>query len=52
VTASGFNLLNSHANASAYNYAYRLTPTSPVETGNTFHPLEPVSGEMKVAYLF
>ena len=52
VTASGFNLLNSHANASAYNYAYRLTPTSPVETGNTFHPLEPISGEMKVAYLF
>jgi outer membrane receptor protein involved in Fe transport len=52
ITASGFNLLNSHADASGYDYSYRLTPTSPIEDGPTFHPLEPISGEVKLSYLF
>jgi outer membrane receptor protein involved in Fe transport len=52
LTASGFNLLNSQANAAAYDYSYRLTPTSRVETGPTFHPLEPISGQVKAAWTF
>ena len=52
ITASGFNLLNTHANAAAYDYTYRLTPTSDAEDGPTYHTLEPISGEVKVTYLF
>jgi outer membrane receptor for Fe3+-dicitrate len=52
IEASGFNLLDSHANAAAYDYGYRLTPTSPAVDGPTFHPLEPISGQLKVTYLF
>jgi outer membrane receptor protein involved in Fe transport len=52
ITASGFNLLNTHANAAAYNYSYRLTPTSSVETGNTYHSLEPISGQVKATWTF
>jgi hypothetical protein len=52
IQTSGFNLLDSKANAAAYDYAYRLTPTSPVQEGPTFHPLEPISGEVKVTWTF
>jgi hypothetical protein len=52
IEATGFNLLNSKDDASGYYYTYRLTPTSPLETGTTFHPLEPISGSLKVTWLF
>jgi hypothetical protein len=52
IEATGFNLLNSHDDASGYYYGYRLTPTSPAETGTTFHPLEPLSGALKATWLF
>ena len=47
-----FNLTDTHANAAAYYYSYRLTPTSPVETGPTFHPLEPISARFAVTAAF
>lgn len=49
---SVFNLTDSHANAAAYDYSYRLTPTSPVESGPTFHPLEPISARFSVTASF
>ncbi len=49
---SGFNLLNSKANSSAYDYTYRLTPTSPAEDGPTYHSLEPISGQIKATWTF
>ena len=49
---SVFNLTNTHDNAAAYDYSYRLTPTSPVETGPTFHPLEPISARFSVTATF
>ena len=51
---SVFNLLNTRANAAAYDYDYdyRLTPTSPVETNPTFHPLEPISARFSVTATF
>jgi hypothetical protein len=52
VEASGFNLLNSNANSAGYDYTYRLTPTSAAEDGPTFHPLEPISGQVKVTWTF
>jgi outer membrane receptor protein involved in Fe transport len=52
IEASGFNLLNSTQHSAAYDYTYRLTPTSPLEDGPTFHPLEPISGQIKVTWLF
>ncbi len=52
VEASGFNLLNSNAHAAAYDYSYRLTPTSDAEDGPTYHSLEPISGQMKVTWTF
>ena len=52
VEATGFNLLNSHQDAAGYYYGYRLTPTSELEEGSTFHPLEPLSGSIKVTWLF
>jgi hypothetical protein len=52
IEATGFNLLNSKDDASGYYYSYRLTPTSELETGTTFHPLEPISGSLKVTWTF
>ncbi|HUO21682.1 MAG TPA: TonB-dependent receptor [Caulobacteraceae bacterium] len=52
IEASGFNLLNTKANASGYDYAYRLTPNSAAEQGPTFHPLEPISGQLKATWTF
>ena len=49
---SVFNLTDTHADAAAYDYSYRLTPTSPVETGPTFHPLEPISARFSVTATF
>jgi outer membrane receptor protein involved in Fe transport len=50
--ASGFNLLNSKADAAAYDYTYRLTPTAQAENGPTYHALEPISGQMKATWTF
>ena len=50
--AEGFNLLNSKQHSAAYDYGYRLTPTSAAEDGPTFHPLEPISGQLKVTWTF
>ena len=49
-----FNLLNSKANASAFDYSSRLTPGvgSPVVTGPQIHPLEPIAGRLTVTALF
>jgi outer membrane receptor protein involved in Fe transport len=52
IEVSGFNLLNSNAHAAAYDYTYRLTPTSPAENGPTYHPLEPISGQLKATWTF
>jgi outer membrane receptor protein involved in Fe transport len=52
IEATGFNLSNTKANSSAYDYGYRLTPTSEAADGTTFHPLEPISGQVTVTYLF
>jgi outer membrane receptor protein involved in Fe transport len=52
IEATGFNLLNSKADSAAYDYSYRLTPTSDAEDGPTFHPLEPISGQVKVTWTF
>jgi len=52
IEASGFNLLNSKADAAGYDYTYRLTPTSQAENGPTYHPLEPISGQMKATWTF
>ncbi|MFT9064295.1 MAG: TonB-dependent receptor [Acetobacter persici] len=52
VQASLYNLTNTHASASQYAYDYRLTPTSPVETGSTYHPLEPRSARFSVTANF
>jgi hypothetical protein len=50
---SGFNLLNTKANASAYDYTYRLAgPSVGDETGPTFHPLEPISGQVEMTWIF
>jgi outer membrane receptor for Fe3+-dicitrate len=47
-----YNLTNSHADAAAYDYTYRLTPNSPAEDGPTFHPLEPISARFSVTATF
>ncbi|NVN40823.1 TonB-dependent receptor [Ameyamaea chiangmaiensis] len=49
---SVYNLFNTHAAASQYAYAYRMTPTSAEETGATFHPLEPLSARFSVTRQF
>lgn len=53
VQLSIFNLFNTHANSSAYYYTSRL-PGEPSEgvTGFQFHPLEPISGMLKVTVNF
>jgi outer membrane receptor protein involved in Fe transport len=43
-----YNLLNAHANAAAYDYTSRLTPTGPEVTGLQVHPLEPISARFTV----
>lgn len=53
IQLSAYNLFNSHANSSAYYYTTRL-PGEPLDgvTGLQAHPLEPISGVLKVtAYL-
>jgi outer membrane cobalamin receptor len=50
--ASIFNLFNSKANAAAYDYTSRLVPDGPEVTGLQVHPLEPISGEVKMTYRF
>ena len=52
IEASGFNLLNSKADSAGYDYTYRLTPTADAEDGPTFHPLEPISGQVQVTWTF
>jgi hypothetical protein len=47
-----FNLFNSHANAAAYDYTSRLTPTSADVTGLQVHPLEPISARLTVTATF
>jgi outer membrane receptor protein involved in Fe transport len=47
-----YNLLNSHADAAAYDYASRLTPTGPEVTGLQVHPLEPASARLTVTAFF
>jgi hypothetical protein len=47
-----FNLFNSHANAAAYDYRSRLTPTSADVTGLQVHPLEPISARLTVTATF
>jgi len=53
VQLSIFNLFNTHANSSAYYYASRLAgePSEGV-TGFQAHPLEPISGVLKVTVNF
>ncbi len=52
VQLSVYNLFNTKANSSAYYYTSRL-PGEPPEgvTGYQFHPLEPISGVLKVTAL-
>jgi outer membrane receptor protein involved in Fe transport len=47
-----FNLLNTKADDITYYYTYRLTPTSPVESGNTFHAAEPRTFRIALTYRF
>ena len=51
--ATAFNLFNAKANAAAFYYAGRL-PGEPVDGINDFqvHPLEPLSGSLKVTWTF
>jgi len=47
-----YNLLNSHANAAAYDYTSRLVPNGPEVTGLQIHPLEPISARFRVTANF
>jgi len=47
-----YNALNSHANASAYDYTSRLVVGGPEVTGLQVHPLEPVSARLAITALF
>jgi len=49
---SVFNLLNTKANAAAFDYESRLTPTAQPVTGLQVHPLEPISARFAVTALF
>jgi outer membrane receptor protein involved in Fe transport len=53
IQATAFNLLNTRANAAAYYYAARL-PGEPVDGVNDMqvHPIEPLSGNVKVTWTF
>ena len=50
--ASVYNLLNEKANAAAYDYTSRLTPTGAPVDGLQVHPLEPISARLSVTALF
>jgi hypothetical protein len=52
VTVSVFNLFNARANAAAFDYQSRLTPTAQPITGLQVHPLEPISGRLALAVTF
>ena len=47
-----YNLLNTHANAAAFDYESQLTPTSQPVTGLQVHPLEPLSARFQATYTF
>jgi hypothetical protein len=47
-----YNLLDSHANAAAYDYTSRLTPTGNEVTGLQIHPLEPRSARVTLTATF
>jgi outer membrane cobalamin receptor len=49
---SVYNLLNSQANAAAYDYTSRLMPTGPEVTGLQVHPLEPISARLMMTANF
>jgi outer membrane receptor protein involved in Fe transport len=52
VQLSIYNLLNSQANAAAYDYTSRPVPTGPEVTGLQVHPLEPISARLTVTATF
>jgi outer membrane receptor protein involved in Fe transport len=52
VQANIYNLLNEKADAAAYDYTSRLTPTSAPVTGLQVHPLEPISARLAVTAMF
>ena len=52
VQLSVYNALNSHANASAYDYTSRLVVGGPEVTGLHIHPLEPVSARLAITAVF
>jgi len=52
VQVSLYNLLDTHANAAAFDYQSRLTPTSDPVTGLQVHPLEPLSARFEVTARF
>jgi hypothetical protein len=52
VTLSIFNLFNAKADAAAFDYQSRLTPTAQPVTGLQVHPLEPVSGRLALSASF
>jgi outer membrane cobalamin receptor len=47
-----YNLLNSRADAAAYDYTSRLVPTGPEVTGLQVHPLEPISARLTATLTF
>ncbi len=53
VQLSLYNLFNTHANSSSYDYTSRL-PGEPLEgvDGIQVHPLEPFSGVLKLTMFF
>ena len=50
--ANVFNLFDTRANASAYDYTSRLVPDGPVVDGFQVHPLEPISARFSLTYYF
>ena len=51
IQATVINLTNVKADAAAYDYTYAFKGQAP-ETGPTFHPIEPINGNVKVTWLF
>jgi len=52
VSVNVYNLLNTKANAAAFDYESQLTPTSQPVTGLQVHPLEPTSARFTVTATF
>jgi outer membrane receptor protein involved in Fe transport len=52
VTLSVFNLTDEKANAAAFDYTSRLTPTADPVTGLQIHPLEPLSARLGATATF